>query len=156
VTPVATVQPKREPRLIQGAIAVKSVKDAAVVSSVDRSAGTIVLRARGRGETSTYKVGPKVSSLNDIRAGDVVRATVTEDLTVYVLRDGQLPGVAGTVAVDARVLAVDRSYRLLTLQYPDGQSERFKVPVGTKLEQMEAGDSVVIRPVAVLALRREG
>jgi hypothetical protein len=135
---------------------VKSVKDAAVVSSVDRTAGTIVLRTPGRAETSTYSVGPKVAGLADVKAGDVVRATVAEDLTIYLLSDGRLPDTAGTVSVDARVLAVDPSYRLLTLQYPDGRTETFKVPLGTRLEQMEAGDSVVVQPVAVLALRRKG
>jgi hypothetical protein len=44
----------------------------------------------------------------------------------------------------------------LRLQYPDGRSETFKVPLGTRLEQMGAGDAVVIEPVAVLALRRTG
>ena len=77
-------------------------------------------------------------------------------LTVYLLRDGQLPGAEGTVAAHARVLAVDRSYRLLKLQYPDGENETIKVPLGTRLEQMEAGDSVVIRPAEVLVLRRKG
>jgi len=132
------------------------VKDAAVVASVDRGAGTIALRAPGGVKASTYKIGPKVSSPDDFKTGDLVQATVAEELAVYVLRDDQLPGVAGHVAADARVLTVDPSYRLLTLQYPDGQKETVKVPLGTKLEQMEAGDSVVVRPVAVLALRRKG
>jgi len=153
--PVATVQPNGEPRLIQGAIAVQSVKEAAIVSSVDRNAGTIVLRTAGRAETSRYTLGPKVANLDDITVGEVVQATVTEELTVYMLRNGQLPG-AGPLAVHARVLAVDPSYRLLKLQYPDGENESVKVPLGTRLEQMEAGDSVVIRPVEVIALRRKG
>jgi hypothetical protein len=152
--PVATVQPAGEPRLIQGAIAVQSVKNAAIVSSVDRAAGTIVLRTAGRAETATYRVGPQVTNLDDIKAGEVVQATVADDLTVYLLQDGQVPGAVATVAANARVLRVDPSYRLLTLQYPGGLNETFKVPLGTKLEQMATGDSVVIRPVAVLALRR--
>jgi hypothetical protein len=154
--PVATVQPRGEPRLIQGAIAVQSVKNAAIVSSVDRTAGTIVLRTAARAEPSTYRVGLQVTNLDDIKAGEVVQATVADDLTVYLLRDGRAPGAVGTVAADARVLRVDPSYRLLTLQYPDGQNETFKVPLGTRLERMATGDSVVVRPVAVLALRRKG
>ena len=153
--PVATVQPNGEARLIQGGIGVQSVKEAAIVSSVDRNAGTIVLRTPGRAETSNYKLGPKVSNLDAIAVGEVVQATVTEELAVYVLRDGQLPG-AGALAVHAKVLAVDPSYRLLKLQYPDGENETIKVPLGTRLEQMEAGDSVVIRPVEVIALRLKG
>lgn len=153
--PVADVQPSGEPRLIQSSIAVQSVQEAAVVASLDRGAGTIALRTRGWVQTSTYKLGPRVAGLNDIKAGDVVRATVSEDLVVYVLRDGELPG-HGPIAADAKVLAVDPSYRLLRLQYPNGQNETFKVPPGTRLAQMEAGDSVVIQPVAVLALQRRG
>lgn len=85
----------------------------------------------------------------------MVRVTVAEELTVYVLRNGVLPG-HGPIVVDARVLVADPSYRLLKLQYSNGRSDTFKVPLGTRVEQMGAGDSVVIEPVAVLALRRAG
>jgi hypothetical protein len=154
--PVATQQPGGQARLIQGGIDVESAKDSAVISAVDRNASTIVLRAFGKASTSMYKVGPQVSTLNDLKAGDVVQATVTEELTVYRIRDGQLPGAEGTVPADARVLSVDPSYRLLKLQYPDGENETIKVPLGTRLEDMQAGDSVVIRPVELLALHRKG
>jgi hypothetical protein len=154
--PVATVQPQGEPRLIQREVAVEPVKTLAVVSSVDVSGGTIALRTGSSAQIATYKVGPEVSGLNDLKPGDVVQATLAQALDVYLLRDGQLPGAAGAVAVDARVLRVDPSYRLLTLQYPDGRTDTVKVALGTSLEQMAPGDSVVIRPVAVLALRRKG
>jgi hypothetical protein len=153
--PVATVQPQGEPRLIQGEVAVESVKTLAVVSSVDVSGGTLTLRTESSAQIATYKVGPKVAGLNDLKPGDVVQATLAQALDVYLLRDGRLAG-AGAVAADARVLTVDPSYRLLTLQYPDGRKDTFKVPLGTRLEQMAPGNSVVIRPVAVLAVRRKG
>ncbi|HEY6823980.1 MAG TPA: hypothetical protein VI195_06035, partial [Steroidobacteraceae bacterium] len=136
--PVADVQPKGEPRLIQGGIAVESVKDPAIVHSVDPGARTLVLSTRP-GVASTYKAGAQVENLGRIKAGDTVRATVAEELTVYVLRDGQLPGPGGmhqTIASDARVLWVDPSYRLLTLRYPDGRDETFKAPLGVKLGEM--------------------
>ena len=153
--PVATVQPQGEPRLIQGEVPVQSVKTLAVVASVDASGGTIALRTEGGAQTATYKVGPKISGLHDLKPGDVVQATLAQALDIYLLRDGQLPGAAEPVTVDARVLTVDPSYRLLRLQYPDGRHQTFKVPPGTRLEQMAPGDSVVIRPVAVLAMRRK-
>jgi len=157
--PVANVQPPGEARLIQKGIAVRSVKSPAIVESVDPATRTIVLRTSGATETSTYKVGPNVSNLSDIKAGERVQATVAEELSIYVLRDGLLPGAGGAsekIAVDARVLSVDPSYRLLTLQYPNGQNETFKVPLEVQLRQMAAGDSVVIRSVEVVALRRKG
>jgi translation initiation factor IF-1 len=152
--PVATVQPIGEPRLIQRSIPVESVQEVAVVSGIDRDAGIIALRTRGMAAISRYRIGPKVAGLSEIRPGDVVQATVTEELAVYLLRDGELPG-QGPIAAAARVLAVDPSYRLLKLQYANGQTETFKVPRKTRLEEMAAGDSVVIQPVEVLALRRK-
>ena len=158
-TPVAEVQPKGAARLIETGLIVESVKDAAIVRSIDAGHGTIVLCTPGV-ETSTYMVdGPMLLKLNAIKAGDVVAATVTEELTVYLLHDGKLPGPAGEsqeITADARVLTVDVSYRRLTLQYLNHQTETFKVPLGTKLSQMAAGDSVVIRSLLLLDLRRKG
>ena len=75
--PVADVQPKGEPRLIQGGIAVESVKDSATVQSVDPGARSLALTPR-QGATYTYKAGPEVQNLDGIKAGDTVRATVAE------------------------------------------------------------------------------
>jgi hypothetical protein len=153
--PVAHVQPKGEPRLIQGGITVESVKDGALVQSVDPGARTLVLR-QGQSATCTCKAGPQVENLDRIKAGDRVRATVVEELTVYVLRDGALPGAGDTretIASDARVLWVDPSYRLLTLRYPDGRDETLKVGLQVRLGEMEAGDDVVIRALEVRSLR---
>jgi hypothetical protein len=154
--PVADVQPKGEARLIQSAISVESVKAPALVEGVDRNTRTIVVRTPGAPETSTYKVGREVENFSSIRMGDKVKATVKEELSVYVLRNGEAPGADGTpekIAASARVLSIDPSYRLLTLQYPNGENETLKVAVGVKLKEMEAGDAVVIRPIEVVALR---
>jgi hypothetical protein len=153
--PVANVQPEGEPRLIQGAIFVESVRPLAAVQSVDPNSRTIVLLTPGAATTSGYKAAPSVRNLDRIKAGDKVRATVAEELTVYVLRDGQLTGADGApqrIRPDAKVLSVDPSYRLLTVQYPDGQNETFKVGPEVKLRQMQAGDDVVIRTVELVAL----
>ena len=157
IAPIATVQPKGEARLIQSGIAVESVASPAVVKSVDRGASTIVVRTPGAPEVSTYKISPSVSNVDEIKAGDTVQATLAQELTVYVLRGGNVPGRSGTletIAADARVLAVDPSYRLLTLQFPGGRTETLKVRIGAALSQMQAGDSVVIRTLEVVALRR--
>jgi hypothetical protein len=153
--PVADVQPKGEPRLIQGGIAVESVKDAAIVQAVDPGGRTLALSPRP-GATYTYKAGAQVENLARIKAGDTVRATVAEELTVYVLRGGELPGTTGapqSITSDARVLWVDPSYRLLTLRYPDGRDETLKVALGVRLDEMEAGDDVVIRPLEVRSVK---
>jgi hypothetical protein len=154
--PIASVQPKGQPHLIQGAIAVESVKRPATVVSVDAGTRTIVLFDPSDLARTTYKAGPRVSNFGQIKAGGKVQATVAEELAVYVLKNGQLPGAGGmaeTIKADAKVLTVDPSYRLLTLQYPDGRAETFKVGLDVKLLQMEPGDDVVVRNIEATALK---
>ena len=153
--PVATVQPTGEPRLIQAAIAVESVEGPMIVQALDAGTRTVVLRTPAELATVAYRVGSSVSDFDQLRIGDRVQATVAKELSVYVLRNGQLPGSGGAIApiaTDAKILSVDPSYRLLTLEYPDGSTETFKVGLETKLREMAAGDDVVIRVVEVVAL----
>jgi hypothetical protein len=151
--PTADVQPKGEPRLIQGGIVVDSVKDPATVKSVDIGTRTVVVRAPADTAEIAYKVSPRVSNLERIKAGDRVQATVAEELTVYVAKNGRLPGADGPETANAKVLMVDPSYRLLKLQYPDGRTETFKVGLDVRLPQMEAGDDVAIRDLEAVDLK---
>ncbi|HEX4583259.1 MAG TPA: hypothetical protein VH183_00405 [Burkholderiaceae bacterium] len=151
--PTAHVQPKGDPRLIQDGIVVESVKDPATVRSVDVGTRTLVVRSAADSAEIAYKVDPGVSNLARIKAGDRVQATVAEELTVYVAKNARVPGAGAPETANARVLMVDPSYRLLTLQYPDGQSETFKVGLDVELPQMEAGDEVAIRTVEAVNLK---
>jgi hypothetical protein len=156
--PVANVQPKGEPRLIQSGIKVESPKGRSTVQSVDTAARTVSISAIGGGAAiTTVPVGPKVKDFDRVKSGDKIKPTLTEELAVYSLRDGKLPGPNGsaeTIASSAKVLSVDTSYRLLTVEYPDKETETFKVDREVKLDQMEAGDDVVIRPVQLISLSR--
>ena len=93
-----------------------------------------------------YRIGPGVRKWGDIHVGDQVRATIKEVLTVYV-------PPANARSSDARVLVVDPSYRLLTVQYLTGGMETFKIGLHTRMKDIEAGDSVAIRPVEAVELR---
>ena len=153
--PVADVQPKGEARLIQRAISVVAVKNRATVQSLDADQRSVVLHFLD-GSTATMTPGPRVKNLSQVRAGDKARATVAQELSVYVLRNGQLPGIDGKsepVSPDAKVLMVEPSYRLLTLQYSNHQIETLKVGLEAKLSEMEAGDAVVVKTTELLALR---
>jgi hypothetical protein len=156
--PIARLQAKGTPRPMQGAIvlAVESVKPPAVVQSVDLAARVITVRPPAEARLSSYKVGLKVSNLERLKAGDRVQATVAEEVTVYVTRDGDLPSAGGssdTVVNDAQILSFDPSYRLMTLHFPDGRDETLKVQRREKLDEIETGDEVSIRPVEAVALR---
>ena len=152
--PVATIQPQGQPRIIQGAIAVESLKPRSVVQSVDPDARTITVISPGETAPVTYPGSPRVRITPALKPGDKVNVKVLEELTVYVSRAdvaGPLPEHA-----DARVLSVDRSYRLLTVRFPNGRDEIFKVSRQVRLNEMGTGDQVSIRPLQAIALRRKG
>lgn len=142
--PSATVRPEGKPRVIAQAIESDRVVDSARVESVDRAARIVGLSVRGV-SLPAYKVGQSVRNWGDIRVADHVRATIEEVLTVY---------VAGAVggSPDARVLVVDPSYRLLTVQYPNGGADTFKIALHTRMSGIEAGDAVAVRRAEVTGL----
>ena len=153
--PNANVQPKGEARLIQDGIATESVKNPVTVESVDASQGTVSLKLSD-GSTITCKAGPKVKHFDQLKAGDKVKATVVEELAVYVLVNGQAPGAGGaleTIHPNAKVQTVDPAYRLLELQYPDGHVEEVKVGLNTKMMAMSPGDDVVVKTGELLAIK---
>jgi hypothetical protein len=153
--PVADVQPKGDARLIQHAIPVEVVKDEATVQSVDPEQQVVVLNFTD-GTSATVKPGPRVTNFSKIRNGDKVKATVAQELSVYVLIDGMLPGIDGKhqpIKTDAKVLQIDPAYRLLTLQYPNRHIEVLKVGLDARLADMEAGDSVAIATTELRALK---
>jgi hypothetical protein len=154
--PNANVQPKGAAGLIQDSIVVTSVKDPARVQAIDQVQRTVTLGLPD-GSTATYPAGVKVKHLEKVQVGDTVKATVTEDLVVYALDNGRLPDgtTAEALGVNARVQQVDPSYRLLTLQSPNGQCDTVKPDLDVKMKQMEPGDSVAVKPVELTAIKVE-
>lgn len=153
--PSASVRPEGKPRVIAEGIEVDRVVDFAKVESVDLAKRTVALSVQGV-RLPTYKIGRSVRNWGNIRVADHVRAQIEEVLTVYVA--GPIDGNTGSPAVrsrspDARVLVVDPSYRLLTMQYPNGGTDTFKVALHARMNGIEAGDSVTIRQAEVTALR---
>jgi hypothetical protein len=154
--PVAEVQPKGKARVIQLAIPVEVVKEDATLHAVDADQGLIVLDFTD-GTSATVKPAPGVIDFSRIRPGDKAKkAKVVQELSVYVLIDGMLTGVDGQpepIKTDARVLEIDRAYRLLSLKYPNGHVEVLKVGLDAKLADMEAGNSVAIKTTELRALK---
>ena len=65
------------------------------------------------------------------------------------VRLGGVPEVSGSTA---RILSLDPSYRILTLQSPNGEAQTFKVGLDVQLGQMQAGDDVMIRAPQIVSL----
>ncbi len=126
-----------------------------VVQSVDLAARSLVLRSSDGVSARAYRASRKISGIDRLTPGERVHARFLEELTIFSSRDGRLatPGdLSGGLVSDAKVLSVDPSYRLLTLQYPNGSRETFKVGREVNLRQVEAGDDVAIRVLEVAAL----
>ncbi len=64
------------------------------------------------------------------------------DAVVQTLPEGMLPE---STDLHGKVLTVDRSYRLLQVEYSDGNVQTFKVPLPDTLDNVNQGDKVVVR-----------
>ncbi len=153
--PSADVRPQGKPRVIASAIEVGRVVDPATVVAVDPAAETLLLSVHGI-PLPLCRIGRHVREGARLESGDRVRAVLEEVLTVYVApaaaRARLVAGLRG-LSPDARVLVADPSYRVLTLQYPNGETTTFKVGLHTRMTGIEAGDSVAVRAAEVVELR---
>jgi hypothetical protein len=155
--PNANVQPGGEPRLIQNEVSVERSDVRATVQIIDANPRVLNL-ILSDGTPVTCTVSPQVKNLDQIQAGDQVKVTLAEKLAVYVLKDGRLPGAGGAeeaISFIARVQTVDPSYRLLTLQYLNGQTEVLKADLDAKLMEMQPGDAVVLQSAEAMAIHME-
>lgn len=148
--PSASVRPEGKPRVIAEGIEVDRIVDFAKVESLDPAARTVALSVSGV-PLPAYELGRSVRNLGDVRRADHVRATIAELLTVYVAGNN-FHVAAPSRPPDARVLVVDPSYRLLTVQYPNGETETLKTALHTRMDGIEPGNSVVIGQARVTEL----
>jgi Cu/Ag efflux protein CusF len=154
--PNANVQPAGKPGLIQGGIPVEVIQYPVTVQAIDPDQRTITLK-HGDDSTKTFNVDATVNNLDQVKVGDVVKVTVKAELSVYILDHGRLPNVDGTsrpksINFNAKVLTVDPSYRLLTLQFTNGRNLTIKAGLNVRLEKMAPGDDVVMRSNEVTAI----
>jgi hypothetical protein len=154
--PNANVQPVGKPGLIQGGIPVEVVQDPVTVLSIDAGRRTITLK-RDDGSTKTFTVAESVKNLDQLKVGDTIKATVKAELSVYILDNGRLPNPDGTtrpktINFNAKVLEVDPSYRILTLQFSNGHTMTIKAGLNVMLEKMAPGDDVVMRSNEITAI----
>ncbi|MEE4113919.1 MAG: hypothetical protein V2I40_13960, partial [Desulfobacteraceae bacterium] len=126
------------------------------------------------GDKVTVKVGPEAVNFDQIRVGDLVTATVTEELVVYLdeagasapdgsaamaarAPKGAQPGglVAGTTQATATVMAIDRTNRTAMLQFEDGSSQTFAVRDDIDLDQRNIGEKVIFQITEMIAISVE-
>jgi ribosomal protein S17 len=163
VNPLAT---QSSPALAGGFPVIETFDQKAQVTSLVPEQRTLALRNK-EGNTITCKAAPQVANFSQLWVGDKVKATITDAVAIYLVKNGPPPNAGAGVEVGSqpasvvlqttdtrgRVFQVDRSYRLLTVDYGNGSRRQFKIPLHHPLKQVQKGDEVVVRSTEPLALR---
>ena len=158
---------------VPGGTMVTTVEISARVTAIDTSNRKVTLLGPD-GKKVTVKLGPEAVNFDQIRVGDLVTATVTEELVVYLdeagasapdgsaamaarAPKGAQPGglVAETTQATATVMAIDRTSRTATLQFEDGSSKIFAVRDDIDLDQRSVGEKVVFQVTEMIAISVE-
>lgn len=158
---------------VPGGITVNSVEVTAKVTAIDTKNRKVTLLLPD-GEKETVKVPPEAVNFDQVRVGDLVKATLTEEVVVYLdeegasVPDGYAAGVAlapkgaqpgGIVAeavkVTATVTAIDQANRTATLRFDDGTIETITVRDDIDLSKRKVGEKVVFIVTGMVALSVE-
>ena len=158
---------------VPGGVIVQTYKVTATVTAVDAASRKVTLVTRD-GAKTTFTAGPDVVNFGQIQVGDLVKATVAEQLVMFVRKNGEpandgeaaavglapvgaKPGVvmANTVEVTGKVEAIDLPHRKATLRFPDGTSQTFKVRKDVDMTKGKIGDEVVFRTTEAMAVSVE-
>ena len=155
---------------VPGGVLIGTYQETATVTAIDREKRKVTLVGRD-GTMGVFKAGPNVVNFDQIQIGDQVKATVTQELVVFVRKSGEpssdggmttialnpageKPGalVADTLEVTAKVTAIDLKKHKATLQFTDGSSKTFSVRPDVDLTKQKVGQEVVIRTTDAVAI----
>ena len=143
----------------------------ASVAAIDKASRKVTL-VDAAGIKKTVKAGPEVINFDQIRIGDQLKITATEELVIAVTGPGETLGDGGaqlvalapkgakpgaimaeTTQVAAKVTAIDVELHRATLQFEDGTTRSVAVRPDVDLSKRKLGDSVVIRITESLAIQ---
>jgi hypothetical protein len=158
---------------VPGGVAVETRKLTATVTDIDAADRKVTLVTRD-GKLTTVKCGPEVVNFDQIRIGDQLKVTVTQELVAYLADAGAPPSddagtavvlaprgakpggvLAETVQVTARVTKIDLKHHKATLRFPDGTAHTVAVRPDVDLTQRKVGEQVVIRTTGTVAISVE-
>jgi hypothetical protein len=124
------------------------------------------------GARQTYKLGPEVRNFDQIRIGDKVKTTLTQEVALSLNKTDMPPtssegqaitgapagstpsgAIATTRQVTGKIIAIDG--RDVTLQFADGKTRIIRVGEDVNLSAVGPGDSVTARVTEATAVRVE-
>jgi Cu/Ag efflux protein CusF len=145
----------------QGAEAVEVIKATATVEKIDLEKRKVTLLLED-GKKKTFKVDKSVENLDQVKPGDHLKLSYTEEIIIFVGKSSETPGAAAagevgvapkgakpgivmveTSALSAKVLAVDPAKHRVTVEDPDGKKEKIKLSKNVgNLDQLKVGETV--------------
>jgi translation initiation factor 2 alpha subunit (eIF-2alpha) len=144
-----------------GIDSVEVIKVHATVTNIDLEKRKVKLLLDD-GKEKTYKVDKSVQNLDQVKVGDQLNISLTEEIiivvgkssetpnatdsqTVGVVPKGAKPGIVmvDTATVSAKILAVDAPKRRITLLDPDGKKKTIKLSKNFQnIDQLQVGETV--------------
>jgi hypothetical protein len=151
-----------------GGVFVQTLEVTAKVAAIDKANRKVTLLSND-GIKQVVKVGPDVINFDQIRVGDQLTVTATEELAVEMSAPGDTdeaaalvalapkgakPGgvVAEAVQVTGTITAMDAAKRTATLKFEDGTTRTFPVRSDVDLSQRKVGDKVTFRVTEMMAI----
>lgn len=158
---------------VPGGVVVETHTLTADVTGIDAASRKVTLLTSD-GKKTTVKCGPEVINFDQIRTGDYLKVTVTEQLVAYLADAGAPPNdrgaavvalaprgakpggvIADTVQVTATITAIDLNTHKAQLTFPDGTTRKVAVRKDVDLTKRQVGERVVIRITEMLAISVE-
>jgi hypothetical protein len=126
------------------------------------------------GKKVDIKAGVDIVNFDQLQEGDLLKFTLTEEIVVYLEKDGESipdestktvvlapkgarPGgvFADTTQVTATIMAIDSSGHTATLQFADGSSKTVPIRQDIDLERFTVGEKMVLLVTQTLAIKVE-
>jgi len=158
---------------VPGGIAVNTTKVSARVTAIDYAKRTVTLQG-SEGAPYTVKVGPAAVNFDQVKVGDLLNLTLTEEVVVY-LDDEKAPQQSGSASmvalapkgaqpggvmaetrrIVATVTSIDLMKHTATLRFEDGSTKTFKAREDVDLGKYKAGQRVVFQVTEMVAISVE-
>jgi hypothetical protein len=158
---------------VAGGVIVQTLEITARVAAINHASRKVTLVSPD-GIKQTVKVGPEAINFDQIRVGDQLKVTATEELVVEMGKPGESaddraaavvalapkgakPGglVAETTQISGTVTAIDATKRTATLRFEDGSTKTLPVRSDVDLGKRKVGDQVVFRITEMIAVSVE-
>jgi hypothetical protein len=170
--PVVTLaEQASKPSADQPLTRAQSVEARATVTAVDPSTRMVTLKTED-GQTVDVQAGEAVKNFDQIKVGDVVKATYTESIAFQVVPQGETPGgasqtanripggaaVGQQVTTSFKVASVDPETNVLWVTLPNGTTKKIQVQdpkAQARLKMLTPGNVVAVTYTESMAIQLE-